>query len=57
MIFFDVMMTLIEDFIIAYFDFKILNINNKKLIFFFCAWEFLDVNARIIMDAINGIML
>ena len=34
MIFFDVMMTLIEDFIIAYFDFKILNINNKKLIFF-----------------------
>lgn len=32
--FFDVMMTLIEDFIIAYFDFKILNINNKKLIFF-----------------------
>lgn len=33
--FFDVMMTLIEDFIIAYFDFKILNINNKKLIFFF----------------------
>lgn len=34
MIFFGVMMTLIEDFIIAYFDFKILNINNKKLIFF-----------------------
>lgn len=34
MIFFDVMVTLIEDFIIAYFDFKILNINNKKLIFF-----------------------
>lgn len=32
--FFDVMMTLIEDFIIAYFDFKVLNINNKKLIFF-----------------------
>lgn len=32
MIFFDIIMTLIEDFILAYFDFKILNIINNKLI-------------------------
>ena len=34
MIFFDIIMTLIEDFILAYFDFKILNIINNKLIIF-----------------------
>lgn len=34
MIAFDIIMTLIEDFIIAYFDFKILDIVNKKIIVF-----------------------
>ena len=34
MIFFDIIMTLIEDFILAYFDFKTLNIINNKLVIF-----------------------
>ena len=51
MIFFDIIMTLIEDFILAYFDFKILNIINNKLI------VFLTLFCTIITFVFNNLVL